>query len=127
MNIVVDALLTFPTEDSESFNIILNYFSCIEEFEESFGIEFSCGDEKFFTDFYSWTPSGDGLYANVSDEILLHYDGKICLKTPPRFLETKKLLKSKKPYRFSIKHSERTEEAVFFLNNKEISRKNISL
>lgn len=67
-------------------------------------------------------PLRKDLNDELTDEELEKYDGNVCLDSPPRFSESKELFKLNKPYRFTIKYSEKTEEAVFYLNSKEVSR-----
>lgn len=125
MEIVFDEYLSFPLPPYMEEDYVALHKACgsVEDIEENFDIEFSCGDGKYLRDLWEWSESGDALKAVVADEELLKYDGNVCTNHPPRQREEKKMFKLNKPYRFTIKYSEKHEEAVFFLNNKQISRK----
>jgi len=113
MDIIFDEYITFPETEHTSFKFdkLRDCFDCVEAVEIAFEIEFSCGDGKFLSD-----------DADFTEEELQKYDGNVCLKTPPRFTETKKLFKVDKPYRFTIKYYENLEEVRYFLNGRETSR-----
>ena len=122
---VLDVYLTFPLPPHQEEDYVELHKACesVEDIEENFNIEFSCGDGKYLSDFWEWTESGDALKAVAADEELLKYDGNVCTNHPPRYREDKKQFKVDKPYRFTIKYSEKNEELIFFLNSKEISSK----
>ncbi len=128
MQTKLTAIITFPTNvDTDPEYIKLwKYLGSTENIEQAFGVEFSCGDGKFMSDMYKWSDNKEGLICQVTDEELEKYDGNVCLKTPPRIFETKKLLKIDKPQKFVVKCSDKTEEQIFFLNCKEISRRHYS-
>ena len=112
MTTQLDIYLRFPANDweEEQYNKLRKACGSIESIEQAFGIEFSCGDGKYLND-------------ELTDEELEKYDGNVSLDFPPRFAETLEPLKTNKPYRFTIKYSEKTEEAVYYLNSKEVYRK----
>jgi hypothetical protein len=133
MNIVLDVLLSFPTdvETNRIFTKLYKFCGSIEDVENDFDVEFSCGDGKYLSDFWSWT-EGDSLVANYHTdeeyEEVAKYDGKVCLKTPPRFRQVKmsqvpEKMKQDKSYRFTVKYYEKSQEYVFYINSKERSRK----
>lgn len=128
METKVQAVITFPADvDTDPDYIKLwKYFGSVEFIEQAYKIEFSCGDGRFLSDFYYWSENEEALICTVTDEELNKYDGNVCLKTPPRFRETKKLLNIGKPYTFVVKCSDKTEEEIFYLNSKETSRRNYS-
>lgn len=111
MTTQLDIYLKFPADDWDEVQYSKLHKACgsVEHVELNFGIEFSCGEGKYLND-------------ELTDEELEKYDGNVCLDSPPRFSESKELFKLNKPYRFTIKYSEKTEEAVFYLNSKEVSR-----
>lgn len=124
----VDIYISFPSERDWAYNKLRKHFDCVEDVEKAFGIEFSCGDGKFLSDFYQWTTNNEGLKCVVSDEDLLKYDGNVCLKTPPRLnaltpSDTIKQLKANKDYRFTIKYFEKTGEEVYYINKQKRSQK----
>lgn len=125
MNTILDIYLSFPLPDwqEEDFAELHKACGSIEDIEENFDIEFSCGDGKYLRDLWAWSESGDSLQAKVADEELEKYDGNVCTNHPPREREDNKVFKLNKQYRFTIKYSEKSEEAIFYLNRKEISRK----
>ena len=126
MKIKLQVTITFPSVDDTNYIKLWEYFGSAEAIEQAFDFEFSCGDGKFMSDFWQWSESKEALICTVSDEELENYDGNVCLTTPPRFFETKKLLSVDKPHKFVVKCSDKTEEEVFFLNGKEISRRHYS-
>ena len=111
MTTQLDVHIRFPANDwdEEQYNKLHKACGSVEDIEQAFEIEFSCGDGKYLND-------------DLSDEELDRYDGEVCLDSPPRFTETKELFKLNKPYRFTIKYSEKNEEAVYYINSKEVSR-----
>jgi hypothetical protein len=124
----LSAIITFPTDvdTNPEYIKLWKYLGSTENIEQAFGVEFSCGDGKFMSDLYQWSASKESLICQVTDEELEKYDGNVCLKTPPRIFETKKLLKIDKPHKFVVKCSDKTEEQIFFLNGKEIARRHYS-
>lgn len=121
----VDVYLRFPANDwtEQQFDKLAKYFSGVEDIENSFEIEFSCGEGKYIEDFYQWSDNEEALVCTITDEELERLDGNVCLQHPPRFRETNEPLKLNKDYRFTVKYNDRTEEAVFYLNSKEVNRK----
>jgi hypothetical protein len=124
-----DAFMSFPANEYSqgTFDRLVDYIGSVESIERNFGIEFSCGEGKFFEDFYQWSDNGDGLTTVVSDEELEKFDGKVCLQSIPRFTPMKmsqviEPLKAGKDYRFTIKYSRKTEEEIYYINSRERSR-----
>ena len=125
-----DAFMSFPADEytEQTFDRLFDLLQRpIEGLEDDFDIDFSCGDGKFFTDFWKWTENGEALIACASCEEMEKYDGKICLKSPPRFRDTKELFKTNKDYRFTVKTygEDGNEEVRFYINGKERSRRDI--
>jgi hypothetical protein len=128
----LDIYISFPPESDWAFNKLRKHFDCIEALEEAFGIEFSCGDGKYFSDFWKWTEGG-ALIANWPDTIecdeeVAKYDGQVCLNTPPRLNPIKmsmvqEQMKANKEYRFTIKYFPKAGVEVYYLNSKERGRK----
>lgn len=125
MEVVFDEYLKFPLPPymEEDFTALHKACGSIEDIEENFDIEFSCGDGKYLSDFWEWIEMGDPLKDAAADKELEKYDGNVCTNHPPRHREEKKQFKVDKPYRFTIKYSEHREELVFSLNTKKISSK----
>lgn len=69
----------------ESWQRLIDFFSCVEEVENKFDMEFSCGDGLFFSD---------------TDD--LEYDGKVDYAHAPRCRTTQKLLDCKSHLVFEI-------------------------
>ena len=124
MTTQVDVYLKFPSDawDEVQYNKLRQACGSVEQIERGFEIEFSCGDGKYIEDFYQWSDNEQAIRTTVTDEELEKYDGNVSLDFPPRFVATKEPLKTNKPYRFTIKYSEKTEEVVYYINGKEISR-----
>ena len=57
-----------------------DFFDCIEHIEEIFGIEFSCGDGKFFSDIDLDSPGADSYDGKV-DSSLCRKNGRL-IKNP---------------------------------------------
>ena len=115
MEVLFDEYLIFPANEEieRRYNQLHKHCGSVEAIEIAFEIEFSCGDGKFL--------SKDSDF--LDDEELGKYDGNVCLESPPRFFHSDKLFKTEKYYRFTVKYFESCEEEVYYLNNKEISRK----
>jgi hypothetical protein len=115
METIFDSYLTFPASDwvEKEFDKLTKLSTCVEGVEIDFDIDLSCGDGKFLPDLED-TPEE------------LEYDGKVCLKSVPRFRDTKELFKPNKDYRFTIKvyGEDDDEEIRFYINGKERSRRN---
>lgn len=115
-----DAFMNFPATSEYAlgtFDRLHKLLGSVEEIECSFAIEFSCGDGKYLSDL------------NTKEEIE-KYDGKVCLRTPPRFHSIKmsmlpEQMKANKEYRFTIKYKPKTEEQIFYINGKERNRLDI--
>jgi hypothetical protein len=110
---IFDSCLMFPACDwvEKEFDRLVKLCNCVEAVEIDFDIELSCGDDKFLSDLED-TPEE------------LEYDGKVCLKSAPRFRDTKKLFKLDRDYRFTVKvFGDDDEEVRFYINGKERSRK----
>lgn len=129
METQIDVYLKFPLDEEkdkeieEDFGKLRKFCGSVEDMEEAFDIDFSCGDGKYLSDLWEWSESGDSLKAAVADEELEKYDGNVCTLFPPRRREDRKELATNKWHRFTAKYSEKREELVFFLNNKETFRK----
>ena len=108
MNVVLDVYLKFPANEfyEQQFSKLRKYVGSVEDIEQLFGVEFSCGDGKFMSDFWKWSDNKQSLSVVVSDEELDKYDGHVCLNSPPRNNTTKELLESNKKYRFTVKYYE---------------------
>jgi hypothetical protein len=53
-------------------------------------------------------------------------DGKVCYLSPPRFSDTKKIFKTNKDYRFTVKRKsidDMNNECRFYINGRERSRR----
>lgn len=129
MDIKLDLNLIFPVVFGQtSFDKLVKYCGSVEDVEQNFEIEFSCGDGKYFSDFWKWTEGGKGLYAAEPDEELEKYDGRVCTDTPPRLNSIKmsqvvEQLKAHTIYRFTVKYYPKNEEEVFYINSRERSRR----
>jgi hypothetical protein len=124
MKTLLDVYITFPTdsETDKSFEKLYKYFGCVENVEEAFDIEFSCGDGKYYSDFhYNWDDY-EAAYGSNEENDVSKYDGCVCLKSPPRMRSTGQILKIDKLYHFTVKYSEKNDEEVQYLNSIEISR-----
>lgn len=128
MTTILNVSLIFPINPDANidFNKLINHCSSIEAIEQNFNIEFSCGDGKFYSDYWHWTDGG-ALIANYHTdeeyEEVARYDGKVCFKIPPRDANTKQLLKANKCYRFTIKYLSKTQQETYYINNKKILKK----
>jgi len=109
MEIVFDEYLSFPMPShmEEDYAALHKACGSVEQIEEAFDIELSCGDNKYLSDIED------------DDEELAKYDGNACTDCVPRHRDGKKKFKVDKPYRFTIKYSEHREELVFFLNSRK--------
>ena len=129
MDIKLDLNLIFPVVFGQTaFEKIVKYCGSVEDVEQNFQIEFSCGDGKYFSDFWKWTEGGQGLYAAASDEELEKYDGQVCLLGPPRLNSIKmsmvsEVMKVHTLYRFVVKYYPKNEEEVYYINSRERSRR----
>lgn len=113
MRTVFDIYLSFPliAEAEKDFRALHKACGSIENVEQAFDIEFSCGDNLYLSDFED------------DDDELTKYDGKVCTDCVPRERRDGKEFKANKPYRFIIKYTEENEEVSFFLNSKLTLRK----
>lgn len=108
MEVVLDVYLSFPMPPHQEEDYVALHKACgsPEHIEEGFDIELSCGDNKYLSDI-------------EDDEAeLAKYDGNVCTNSVPRNRQTGKPFKVGKPYRFTIKYNEKSEEAVFYLNSR---------
>jgi hypothetical protein len=133
-DVLLDFYLSFPIQPHQeaSYDRLVKYCGSIEDIEQNFKIEFSCGDGKYFSDFWRWT-EGDALVANwpdtpEADEEVYKYDGQVCTLFPPRLNITKmsqvvEPMLANKGYRFTIKYFKKTGEEVYYINGKERGRK----
>jgi len=105
MNTLLDIRLTFPCDEYgiKTFTKLRKFCDCVEAIESNFGIEFSCGDGKYISD--------------LDDKELQKYDGEVCLKSMPRYIDSHKEFYPNKPYRFTIK-IDKDEELRYYLNSK---------
>lgn len=101
------------------YSDIFSFFNNIESFEDSFNIEFSCGDGKYLSEIDDDSPD------------LEKYDGLIDLKYPPKDKETGKVLSSTKTYSFRVKRKPGIDEEYpelrecnFYLNGKKRNETN---
>lgn len=133
METKLDVSLIFPVVFGQTaYEKLVKYCGSVEDVEKNFAIEFSCGDGKYFSDFWKWTDGG-ALVANwpdtpEADEEVAKYDGQVCTQTPPRLNSIKmsmvpEQMKAHTIYRFTVKYFPRKEEEVYYINNKERSRK----
>lgn len=129
MDIKLDLNLIFPVVFGQTtFDKLVKYCGSVEDVEQNFQIEFSCGDGKYFSDFWKWTEGDEGLHAVGSDEDLEKYDGKVCLIAPPRLNIIKmsmvlEPMKAHTIYRFVVKYYPKKEEEVYYINSRERSRR----
>jgi hypothetical protein len=129
MDIKLDLNLIFPVVFGQTaFDKLVKYCGSVEDVEQNFQIEFSCGDGKYFSDLWKWTDGGEGLHAVGSDEELEKYDGKVCLIVPPRLNVIKmsqvvEQLKAHTIYRFVVKYYPKNEEEVYYINSRERNRR----
>ena len=132
-DIKLDLYLSFPIQPHQEpdYSKLVKYCGSIEDTEKNFEIEFSCGDSKYYNDYWKWTEGGS-LVANYHTdeeyEEVARYDGKVCTNTPPRLNAIKmsmvlEQMLSHKSYRFTIKYFPKLESEVYYINNKERSRK----
>jgi hypothetical protein len=121
----LDVSLTFPLSEAnkKDYRKLYEYCDSVEDFERNFGLEMSCGDGLYYSDFYKWSETGEALRAVVTNEVLDKYDGEVCTQTPPRNKTTLIPFEAGVSYRFSIKYFPRQEEDVFYLNGVEVGRK----
>ena len=132
MEVKLDIALMFPiVSEEKQYGKLVKYCGSVEDVEENFQIEFSCGDGKYLSDLWKWSEGGEGLYAVAPDEELEKYDGQVCTNTPPRLNTIKMSMKAEvmKPhtlYRFTAKYFPKNEEIVFYINGKERNRKYIT-
>jgi hypothetical protein len=133
-DVVLDFYLSFPIQPHQeaSYDRLVKHCGSVEDIEQNFKIEFSCGDGKYFSDFWRWT-EGNALVANwpdtpEADEEVYKYDGAVCTNTPPRLLAIKmsmvtEQMKANKGYRFNVKYFPKAEQEVYYINGKERGRK----
>lgn len=108
MHIIFNKYLSFPATDwtESQISYLTSLLGGIEAVEIDFDIELSCGDRKFLTDIED------------NDRELEKYDGNVCLKSLPRYADTKKLFKPNKEYRFTITVSDDNTEVKFSINSR---------
>ena len=129
MYTIFDAYVAFPATSEYSLGTLdrlVKLCESVEMLEQYFNIEFSCGDGKYYNDYWWWTESGS-LLANYHTEQeyeeVEKYDGKVCFESVPRFRDTNKLFKADKDYNFTIKSKE-TEDGdrvTFYINGQKRS------
>jgi hypothetical protein len=133
-DVALDFYLSFPIQPHQeaSYDRLVKYCGSVEDVEQNFKIEFSCGDGKYFSDFWKWTEGG-ALVANwpdtpEGDEEVYKYDGQVCTNIPPRLNATKLSMEPEqmiagKGYRFTIKYFRKAGEEVYYINLHERGRK----
>lgn len=132
MDTLFDAFVSFPATSEYNLGTLdrlHKLLGAVEQIEIDFKIEFSCGDGKFFNDYWKWT-EGAALIANYHTdeeyEEVAKYDGKVCYLSPPRFSDTNKIFKTNKDYRFTVKRKsidDMNDECRFYINGRERSRR----
>jgi len=117
-NIIFDKTVIFgPNADEKQLQAMMDYCFGCEQFERNFGLEFSCGDGLFVSDF------GDD-----DDELLDKYDGFVDFFAPPRNEETGFDYEIDVPYRFTICQKDPDDWSIridsrdcrFYINEIEI-------
>ena len=111
-----EAHLIFPLDvwSQPEYERLAKYCGSVEDVEQNFEIEFSCGDDKYLSD--------------LEGEELEKYDGKVCTETCPRLNAIKmsmvpEQMRAHKMYRFTVKYSAKTEKEIYYINGKERSQK----
>jgi len=122
MKTKLDVILNWPNK-VKGYDKLRKYFDSVESIESCFKIQFSCGDGKYFDDFYYWSDNQYALICSVSDEELLKYDGAVCTSTPPRFTDSKQIFDTDKDYRFTVKYHPIPQHETYYINNKEVYRR----
>ena len=117
MDTLFEAYVSFPATseyDNQTLDRLHKLLGSVEQIEIDFEIELSCGDGKFLRDIED------------DDAALAKYDGNVCYLSPPRFVDTKKIFKTNKDYRFTVKRKavdDITDECRFYINGRERSRR----
>lgn len=88
-------------------------FGAIEELEDAFDMEFSCGDGLYLSDIED------------DDSLLAKYDGSVCTDSMPRHCYDGKEFIPGKYYRFTAKYFESLGTIVFYLNGKKTSERSV--
>ena len=131
MDTIFDAYVSFPATSEYNLGTLdrlHKLLGAVEQVEIDFKIEFSCGDGKFYNDYWKWTEDG-ALIANYHTdeeyEEVAKYDGNVCYLSPPRFVDTGEVFKLNKDYRFTVKNKEYGDdtECRFYINGRERSRR----
>ena len=126
METIFDAYVSFPATSEYSLGTLdrlVKLCESVEMVEQYFNIEFSCGDGKYYNDYWRWTEGGS-LLANYHTEQeyeeVAKYDGEVCFESVPRFRDTKELFEVDKDYNFTIKSKQTKDgdEVAFFINGK---------
>lgn len=114
MKTVLDLRIKFSPEDEylEEINELTDFCNGVEDVENKFDIEISCGDGKFLNDLIK--PWLDG---RMSDEEFRKYDGEVDWGCPPRDFETKKLL-SNRVHSFVVKE-DKDGYLYYYLDGKK--------
>lgn len=110
----VDVYVRFPTVNDfykKNLNKVAKYCGSIEQTEQAFNIEFSCGDGKYLSDIED------------NEEDLEKYDGEVSTEFPPIDCLAGVEFIPNKAYRFTIIYFPNREESVFYINSKERSRR----
>jgi hypothetical protein len=111
-NIIFDEIIIFNGCANENLIDAIEMCGCVEEFEQSFGLELPYGDGLFLPD----------IDDNV--ELLEKYDGLVCEKSPPRYSDTKKLLDINRKYRFTITNPNESpyiRDCLFYINGQMVN------
>jgi hypothetical protein len=127
MQTLFDAYISFPATSDYSLDTIhrlQKLCESIENIEHYFGIEFSCGDGKFYNDYWNWTSDGSIVANYHSDEEyeeVAKYDGQVCMESLPRFSDTKILLEPNKEYNFTVlsREDHSQHEITFYINGRK--------
>jgi hypothetical protein len=112
-NIIFDEIIIFGEHANDNLEEAISMCGCAEEFEQSFGLELSCGDGLFLPDI------------DEDEELMAQYDGLVCKKSPPRYSDTKKLLDVGRKYRFTITNPDESpyiKDCLFYINGQMVNR-----
>jgi hypothetical protein len=118
--------LVFPTtEKNPGLLHLIKVCGSVDMLEKCFGIEFSCGDGKYYLDFAKPVrfieKDGKVIDAVFDEESIDKYDGKIDYSYVPRFYgfgARGERLKAGKSYTFEVISDEKS--ADFYLNNTPV-------
>ena len=116
METILDLRIKFSPEYdySEEIDELVDFCRCVENVENKFGIEVSCGDGKFLSDLWDQWKFGTG---ELSDEEFGKYDGLVDWTYPPRDKETGNLLSSR-AHSFDVKE-DKNKYLHYYLDGKK--------